>query len=43
MKHRKQLALYWLDKAEESLKSANSELQAKRLTFAVNRLYGRFW
>lgn len=39
MKHRKQLALYWLDKAEESLKSANSELQAKRLTFAVNRLY----
>lgn len=28
-----------MDKADESLKSANSELEAGRLTFAVNRLY----
>ncbi len=39
MKHRMQLALYWLDKADESLNSATSELEADRLTFAVNRLY----
>lgn len=39
MRHRTQLALYWLDKADESLNSAKSELEAGRLTFAVNRLY----
>jgi uncharacterized protein (UPF0332 family) len=39
MKHRTRLALYWLDKADESLNSATSELEAGRLTFAVNRLY----
>ncbi len=39
MRHRIQLALYWLDKADESLHSAQSEPEAGRLTFAVNRLY----
>lgn len=39
MKHKTQLALYWLDKGDESLNSAISELEAGRLTFAVNRLY----
>lgn len=39
MNHRMRLALYWFDKAEESLNAANSELEAGRLTFAVNRLY----
>lgn len=29
----------WWEKAEESLAAAQSELQAERLTFAVNRLY----
>ncbi len=39
MKHKRQLVEYWFDKAEESLDSANSEILAGRLTFAVNRLY----
>ena len=30
---------YWEAKAEESLAAAHDELQAGRLTFAVNRLY----
>lgn len=33
MKNRMQLALYWLDKADESFNSATSELDAGRLTF----------
>lgn len=39
MKHRTRLALFWLDKADESLNSAISELKAGRFAFAVNRLY----
>lgn len=39
MRHKTKLTLYWLDKADESLHSAKSELAAGRLTFAVNRLY----
>ena len=39
MKNRMQLALYWLDKADESFNSATSELDAGRLTFGSNRLY----
>ncbi len=38
MKHKRQLVEYWFDKAEESLDSANSEILAGPLTFAVNRL-----
>jgi uncharacterized protein (UPF0332 family) len=30
---------YWLEKADESLDAARDELQAGRLTFAVNRIY----
>lgn len=36
---REELVHYWLGKAEESLESARSELEAGRLSFAVNRLY----
>ena len=36
---REELVHYWLRKAEESLESARSELEAGRLSFAVNRLY----
>ena len=34
-----ELAVLWLEKAGESLASAESELNADRLSFAVNRLY----
>lgn len=36
---RHDLSRYWFEKARESLESAKSETQARRLTFAVNRLY----
>ena len=39
MKHREQLVWYWSEKSRESLASAESELNAGRLTFAINRLY----
>jgi len=34
-----EIVRYWLDKAEESLLSAQDELSAGRLPFAVNRIY----
>lgn len=30
---------YWIEKAEDSLNSAQNELDADRLSFAVNRIY----
>ena len=33
------LVQHWLERAEESLASARSELEAGRLSFVVNRLY----
>lgn len=30
---------YWLEKSEESIESAKSELKDSRLSFAINRLY----
>lgn len=37
--HKRALVEYWLEKSDESVASAVSELNAGRLTFAVNRLY----
>jgi uncharacterized protein (UPF0332 family) len=37
--YKRALIEYWLGKADESVASASSELNAGRLTFAVNRLY----
>ena len=37
--YKAQLTRYWLEKAHESLASAESETEALRLGFAVNRLY----
>ncbi len=37
--HKRALIEYWLVKSDESVASAVSELNAGRLTFAVNRLY----
>ncbi len=34
-----EIVRYWFDKAEESLLSAQDELRAGRLSFAVNRIY----
>lgn len=34
-----EIVRYWFDKAEESLLSAQDELSAGRLSFAVNRIY----
>jgi len=34
-----EIVRYWLAKAEESLQSAQDELSAGRLSFAVNRIY----
>ena len=34
-----EIVRYWFDKAEESLLSAQDELKAGRLSFAVNRIY----
>lgn len=34
-----EIVSYWLDKAKESLLSAQDELSAGRLPFAVNRIY----
>jgi len=36
---REEIVRYWWSKAEESLASAQRELEAKAYTFAVNRLY----
>ena len=33
------LITYWLEKAHESLKSAKSEYESGRLSFAMNRIY----
>ena len=38
-KEKKQLIKYWLEKSEESIASAKSEISYGRLSFAVNRLY----
>jgi uncharacterized protein len=39
-RHQKQdLVAYWLEKAHESLKSARSEYESCRLSFAMNRIY----
>lgn len=38
-KQQEALVRYWLSRAEESLASARSELEAGRLAFAVNRMY----
>ena len=37
--HRKELVDYWLERAGDSVKSSESELQAGRLAFAINRMY----
>ena len=37
--HRRNLVQYWLQKANESVASAKSEIEAGRLSFTVNRLY----
>ncbi len=37
--HRDELVNYWLEKAEESIQSASSEIGNDRLSFAINRLY----
>lgn len=37
--HRYELVNYWLEKAEESIQSASSEIENDRLSFAINRLY----
>lgn len=36
---REELVNYWLEKAEESIQSASSEIDNDRLSFAINRLY----
>jgi uncharacterized protein len=38
-KHRKDVVRYWWGKAEESLLSAERELNAYSLSFAMNRIY----
>jgi len=35
----KEVIRYWIEKAEDSLDSANDELKAGRLSFSVNRIY----
>jgi uncharacterized protein len=35
----KEIILYWVSKAEDSLASASDEMKAGRLSFAVNRIY----
>ncbi len=35
----KKIVNYWIGKATESLKSAEDELKAGRLSFSVNRIY----
>ena len=37
--HKEELVNYWLEKAEESIQSACSEIENHRLSFAINRLY----
>jgi hypothetical protein len=34
-----QIINYWIEKSTESLKSAEDELKAERLSFSVNRIY----
>lgn len=36
---KKELINYWITKAKEALDSASDEFKAKRLSFAVNRIY----
>lgn len=36
---KEELVNYWLEKSEESIASAKSEIEHDRLSFAVNRLY----
>lgn len=37
--HRQNVIRYWWSKAEDSIASAERELQADSLTFAMNRIY----
>lgn len=37
--NKKDVINYWLEKSKESLESANDEMKAGRLSFAVNRIY----
>ena len=36
---KKELINYWITKAKEALDSASDEFKAKKLSFAVNRIY----
>ena len=36
---RREIIKYWFEKAQESIDAAQDEMQANRLSFAVNRIY----